>query len=107
MRKTVTLPDPIEDAVREYQMIQMRVRKRDVSFTESLVSMVSLGLATFEMMANSPSDSPVAKNALLTRWVEIDHFDESRWNGLLDTSYEAAAEWIRSYFSGTSRNSSK
>lgn len=94
MRKTVTLPDPIEDAVREYQMIQMRSRKRDVPFTESLVSLVALGLATFELMANKETAIPeTIKDLILNHWVDVDRSQEARWNGLQDLAHEAAEEW--------------
>jgi hypothetical protein len=98
MRKTITLPPSIETAVREYQMLQMRTRKRDVSFTESLVSLVSLGLATFELMAESAADSAsITHDALFQRWIAIDRADEAHMPELLDTSYDMAAEWIRKF----------
>lgn len=94
MRKTITLPESIENAVRNYQMAKMRVDRRDVSFTESLVSMVALGVAAIETITNEAVDDAV-KLSLLMRWREIDRSDESRWGGVADAAYEAAAEWIQ------------
>lgn len=106
MRKTITLPDSIEDAVREYQMIQMRTRKRDVPFTESLVSLVSLGIAAFELMADSHSQakiSPEMKEQLLNRWVAVNRSEEARLNGLQDMTYETMGKWVEKFFEQAQR----
>lgn len=98
MRKTITLPEAIEDAVREYQTIQMRVRKRDVPFTETLVTLVALGIATVEVMTDRTTPAPDAfQDRIMNAWVAIDRAHEARMNGIQDMASEATAELVRTF----------
>ena len=89
MRKTLTLPDQIEDAIRQYQMLRMQAQRRDVSFTEAALGMITLGMAAYRELLEDGTFTDQGKEKLLRLWSLLDFNPEIQVEGFNDSAFES------------------
>lgn len=89
MRKTLTLPDQIEDDIRQYQMLRMQVQRRDVSFTEAALGMITLGMAAYRELLDDGTFTDEGKEKLLRLWSVLDFNPEVQVEGFNDSAFES------------------